>query len=386
MWIIKASTACLKLEKGTVKMKKLIAILALVMVLTTVLSSCISRRPGESEVTTKDLNQILDELKQNMENNNADDGEIVAEVIYKAYDDHAEVTGCQLPMGSVSILAEFEGKKVTKIADNAFQGMNAITEIILPDSIESIGEKAFMSCVALTSVQMPAGLKTIGKYAFYGCLALTSLEIGAGVESVGENAFGSCIALSAISVADGNKAFSAEDGVLFSADKATLVQYPAGKADASYTIPASVQTVNNFAFSYTKALTSVDASNVTSLGDYTFSSCAALADVKLGSGLKLIGAGTFQKCTKLTSIAIPEGVVSLGYKNDAGAECGASFYGCSALASISLPSTIKNIYLRCFEGCDALTQVTYNGTKAEWDAVVVGEDNDVIKNIGVVTK
>ena len=367
-------------------MKKLIAILALVMVLTTVLSSCISRRPGEGEETSKDLDQILDEIRQDMENDGMEGGDVVAEVIYKAYDDHAEVIGCELPMGSVSILAEFEGKKVTKIADNAFQGMNAVTEIILPDSIESVGDKAFMSCVALTSVKMPAGLKTIGRYAFYGCMALTSVEIGSGVESVGENAFGSCIALSAISVADGNKSFTAENGVLFSADKATLVQYPAGKADASYTIPASVKTVNNFAFSYTKALTSVDASNVTSLGDYTFSSCAALADVKLGSGLKLIGAGTFQKCTALKSIVIPEGVTALGYKNDAGAECGASFYGCSALTSVSLPSTIKNIYLRCFEGCDALTQVTYNGTKAEWDKVVVGEDNDVIKNIGVVTK
>ena len=367
-------------------MKKLIAIIALVMVLTTVLSSCISRRPGEGEETTKDLDQMLEEIQQDMENSGMEGGEVVAEVIYKAYDDHAEVIGCQLPMGSVSILAEFEGKKVTKIADNAFQGMNAVTEIIMPDSIESVGDKAFMSCVALTSVEMPAGLKTIGRYAFYGCMALTSVEIGAGVESVGENAFGSCIALSDISVADGNKAFSADDGVLFSADKTVLVQYPAGKNNVNYTIPETVKTVNNFAFSYSKALTAVDTNKVTSLGDYTFISCAALSDVTLGSGLTLIGAGTFQKCTALKSIVIPEGVTALGYKNDAGAECGASFYGCSALASVSLPSTIKNIYLRCFEGCDALAQVTYNGTKAEWDAVVVGEDNDAIKNIGVVTK
>ena len=367
-------------------MKKLIAIIALVMVLTTVLASCVSRTPGDSEETTKDLNQILDEVQKDMENSGMEGSEIVAEVIYKAYDDHAEVIGCQLPMGSVSILEEFDGKKVTKIADNAFQGMNSVTEIILPDSIVSIGDKAFMSCVALTSVKMSAGLETIGRYAFYGCLALTTVEIGAGVESIGENAFGSCIALSAISVADGNKDFAAEDGVLFSADKTVLVQYPAGKNNMQYTIPETVTTVNNFAFSYAKALTSVDTNKVTDLGDYTFSSCAALENVNLGSGLTQIGAGTFQKCTKLTSIEIPEGVVSLGYKNDEGAECGASFYGCSALNAVSLPSTLKNIYLRCFEGCDTLTQVTYNGTKAEWEKVVVGEDNGVIQNIGVVTK
>ena len=367
-------------------MKKLIAILALVMVLTTVLSACVSRTPAEGEETSKDLNQILDEIKQDMENNGLEGGEIVAEVVYKAYDDHAEVIGCELPIGSVEILAEFEGKKVTKIADNAFQGLNTISEIILPDSVEAVGDKAFMGCVALTSVKMPAGLKTIGRYAFYGCVALAKVEIAAGVDAIGENAFGSCVALASISVADGNNSFAAEDGVLFSADKTVLVQYPAGKNNMNYTIPETVKTVGNFAFSYAKALTVVDTNKVTSLGDYTFSSCAALADVKLGDGLTMIGAGTFQKCTALKKIEIPEGVVALGYKNDAGAECGASFYGCSALIEISLPSTIKNIYLRCFEGCDALTNVTYNGTKTEWEKVVVGEDNGPLMHIGVVTK
>lgn len=367
-------------------MKKLIAILALALVLTTVLSSCISRRPGEGEETTKDLTQILEDLKNDMENNSIYGSSAVAEVIYKAYDDHAEVIGCELPIGSVTILGEFEGKKVTKIADNAFQGMNTISELILPDSIESIGDKAFMSCVALTSVQLPAGLKTIGRYAFYGCLALPTIELGANVESIGENAFGSCAAMTEITVADGNKSFAADSGVLFSADMSTLVQYPAGKADTSYAIPASVKTVNNFAFSYAKALQAVTINNVTSLGDYTFSSCAALEDVTFGTGLTYIGAGTFQKCTALKVIAIPEGVTSLGYKNSEGVECGASFDACSALTTVSLPSTLKNIYLRSFDRCEALAQVNYNGTKSEWDNVVIGADNAPLQNLGVVTK
>lgn len=367
-------------------MKKLIAILALAMVLITVLSSCVSRRPGDGEETTKDLNQILDEIKQDMENEGMEGDDVVAEVIYKAYDDHAEVVGCELPMGAVEILAEFEGKAVTKIADNAFQGMNSITSIVLPDSVVSIGEKAFMSCVALTSIKMPADLKTIGRYAFYGCVALSSIEVGASVESVGENAFGSCVAMTTISVADGNGNFVADDGVLFSKDMTTLVQYPTGKSNMSYTIPASVKTVSNFAFSYAKSLKVIDTGKVTSLGDYTFSSCAALEEVKLSDALTYIGAGTFQKCTALVRIDIPEGVTALGYKNDAGTECGASFLGCTALTNVSLPSTLKNIYLRSFDGCEMLSQVSYNGTKAEWEKVVIGEDNEPLQNLGVVTK
>lgn len=365
-------------------MKKIISVMALILALMLAVSACTSRKEGESEETTKDLDQILQEMQQEMDAVNQE--QAVAEVVYKAYDDHAEVVGCNLPVGAVEILAEFEGKKVTKIAKDAFRGMNTITSVIIPETVTTIEEGAFMSCIALTAVSMHSGLETIGEYAFFGCVALHEIELPVNVKTIGANAFGSCTSMKAFKLVDGNAAFSVEDGVLYSADGATLVSYPAGKDAASYTLPESVKKISDFAFAYAKELTTVDVSGVESIGDYTFSSCAKLENVELGDKLTFIGAGTFQKCTALKSIVIPEGITALGYKNSSDVECGASFYGCTALTTVSLPSTIKNIYLRSFEGCDALAQVTYNGSAAEWSKVVIGQDNKPLTDIGVVTK
>ncbi|MBQ9080170.1 MAG: leucine-rich repeat domain-containing protein [Clostridia bacterium] len=364
-------------------MKKLIVVLALILVAALMLPACVSRTPGDAEDTTTsdlDIGQILDDLQ----NGTSGSEEAVAEVIYKAYDDHAEVVGCKLPVGNVEILSEFEGKKVTKVADGAFHGLNTVTSIVIPEGVTSIGEQSFMSCSALESISLPASLESIGKYAFYGCISLKEIEISAGVKAIGDNAFGFCNLITEMKVSASNPNYTVEDGVLFSADKTTLVCYPTGKADESYTIPASVTTVNNFAFAYVSALTSVSMSNVTSLGDYTFGSCSKLANVDLGTGLTYIGAGTFQKCTSLVSITIPEGVTSIGYKDSEGYERGASFYDCTALTTITLPSTLQTIYLRSFDACTSLNKVIYKGGAANWSNVTIGEDNTCLSSIGVV--
>jgi hypothetical protein len=158
-----------------------------------------------------------------------------------------------------------------------------------------------------------------------------------------------------------------------------LISYPSGKAAGSYTIPAGVTAVKNSAFAYAQNLTSVIIpDSVTSLGDNTFRSCAKLENVTFGTGLTFIGANTFISCTSLKSITIPEGVKTIGYLEES-KECGGSFTGCSALAEVSLPTTLTNIYLLSFSECKALTKISYAGSAVEWSKVGVSEGNDNIK-------
>lgn len=63
------------------------------------------------------------------------------------------------------------------------------------------------------------------------------MTIPASVNTIGDGAFMGCIALTAFHVAEGNLHYSDIDGVLFNADKTTLLLYPSGKEDISYTIP-----------------------------------------------------------------------------------------------------------------------------------------------------
>ena len=87
---------------------------------------------------------------------------------------------------------------VNSINDYAFYNCNSLTSIELPNSITSIGRRAFEGCSSLTSIEVPSNVASIGWNAFTGCSALESLLLGSGLTSVGNNAFKGCTALKVI--------------------------------------------------------------------------------------------------------------------------------------------------------------------------------------------
>lgn len=366
-------------------MKRFLILLLALLMAASLLASCTERNPsGDDPDNTGELNDLIDSISQAVA-----DGELnlpsalEVEILIKENGDTAEVIGCKNAVGAIEIPSEFNGKKVTKIADGAFSGMLNIKSVKIPDSVTEIGRKAFFSCTALTGITIPDSVKKIGDYAFYGCSKLEVAIVGSGVTEIGSRAFNYCRSLTKITVDGANKFYTDIDGVLYTADKSVLLAYPAGISVAEYTVPAGVTTIANFAFAYANNLSSVTvADSVSSLGDYTFSECSKLENVKLGSGLTFIGASSFDKCVALKSIVIPEGVTSIGYVSD-GNEVGGSFAGCTALAEITLPSTLKNIYAKSFSDCTALKTVKFAGSESAWKAVKVGSDNAPISTASV---
>jgi len=61
---------------------------------------------------------------------------------------------------------------VTGIENNAFDGCYELTNITIPNSVETIGEQAFQGCTGLTSVTIGSGVTAIGTKAFNYCNAL----------------------------------------------------------------------------------------------------------------------------------------------------------------------------------------------------------------------
>jgi hypothetical protein len=79
--------------------------------------------------------------------------------------------------------------------------------------------------------------------------------------------------LTAFTVNSGNTAFSSQDGVLFYANKTTLVAYP-GRKSGAYTIPSSVTAIGDSAFGFCSSLTSITIPNsVTTIGNSAFLNC-----------------------------------------------------------------------------------------------------------------
>ena len=198
-------------------------------------------------------------------------------------------------------------------------------------SVTSIGSSAFSWCSQLTAVTIPEGVATIGSSAFESCSSLTEVTIPASAINIGNWVFDHCSALTAIHVAEGNTAYSSEDGVLFNKDKTTLVCYPIGKTETTYTVPATVTTFTTSAFE----------------------NCTALAQINLPNSLTDMASRTFYGCTSLKEVTLPDGVTQL---------MGFNFTDCSALEKVTLPEGITYIGNGAFKNCSALTEMTVLAT------------------------
>ena len=96
-------------------------------------------------------------------------------------------------------------------------------------------------------------------------------------------------------------------------------------------------------------LTSIDIpASVESIEDYAFECCESLTSVKIGNGVKSIGEDAFMQCTSLTSIDIPASVESI--ENSA-------FQYCTSLETVKIGSGVKSIESGAFTECYSLESV-----------------------------
>ena len=92
---------------------------------------------------------------------------------------------------------------ITAIGSDSFNGLTAVTEIELPDSLTEIGIGAFCF-TAITEVTIPANVSTMGYSAFYGCGKLESVFFaGNKVREIGIYTFAKCYALKNLEFPEG---------------------------------------------------------------------------------------------------------------------------------------------------------------------------------------
>ncbi len=309
-------------------------------------------------------------------------------------------------MGTFTVSAALENKTFEEYVYVVVDEMATIIdvqtdisgEVVIPSSIEGypvtgIDDRAFDECDQIVTLKIPSVVTYIGEGAFEECASLTKFIVGFG-----------------------NKAFCARDGVLFNKDTTTLICYPPAKADTAFAIPDGVKKVDTMAFAYAPYLEQITvADGVQSLGDQAFYRCTGLKQITFGTGLTKIGEETFAHCTALTSITIPNSVKSVGMA--AFAECsklsdvtvgrgltslngtlflnctalktialpdnlttitGSAFSGCSALESITIPKSVVHIGSYAFFGCDNLKTVSYTGSEAERNDLMIGAKNEAV--------
>ena len=236
---------------------------------------------------------------------------------------------------------------VTTIGEYAFYYCDCLTSVTIPDSVTTIGWSAFDGCSSLTSVTIPDSVTSIGYRAFFDCWRLTNVTIGDSVTEIGDSAFSGCSILTEF-----NGKFASEDGRCLIIVGTLNSFAPAGLTE--YTIPDSVTTIGDYAFSWCSSLTSVTIpDSVATIGNSAFRWCESLTSVTIPDGVTTIGGGAFENCSSLTSVTIPDSVTTIGAW---------AFYYCSSLTSVTIGDSVTTIGIYAFYGCSSLTSVYCKAT------------------------
>ena len=141
-------------------------------------------------------------------------------------------------------------------------------------------------------------------------------------------------------------------------------------------IPNSVTSIGESAFARCFNLASITIpGSVASIGKEAFWDCSGLTSITMSKGVTNIGERAFCDCSSLTSITIPDGVTSIGE---------GAFGDCFSLTSITIPDSVTSIGKNeAFWRCRSLTNVTYNGTKEQWNKI--GKDSNWNYNSAIKT-
>ena len=176
-----------------------------------------------------------------------------------------------------------------EIINHSFDYCKSLQSVSFPESIKSIS--GFENCDALQNVTFPTQVELIG--GFSDCDSLKEIFIPASVKTIVIPCFTGNTSLERVEVDIQNNAYMSEDGVLYykydyEPNNRSLMAYPAGRTNTSFTVPADVSEIEN----------------------YAFSGCKSLKKVIIPFGVEWIGYDAFRGCP-IENMIIPDSVTKI---------------------------------------------------------------------------
>lgn len=284
---------------------------------------------------------------------------------------------------------------------------------------ETVGDSAFLDCGSLKKVIFGGGVKTIEETVFDMCDALEEVELPTTLESIGKGSFsGTITQLSTVKyggtkaqwdalkdngkISDGNEALDSATLICLGSEPkevyaptdnaATVIAgleggtwenpnvYMIKITDKTLTADklTEIGTAINARTKNWDGCITLDLSSATELKEIPDKAFlqSYLSGLILPDSLEAIGISAFQN-NGFEEIVIPDNVKSI--------EKG-SFWGCSSLKTITLPASLASIGASAFKNCDRLETVKYGGTQAQWEALKanISEGNNKLTGAKII--
>ena len=245
-------------------------------------------------------------------------------------------SGCFYESNNITSIKFSSRAGSLKLPDYMFRGLRKLAKLDL-GSVSSIGVFAFDGCKALTDLVIPDSVEMIDNYGFANCTGLKTVSFGKGVRAIMEDAFENCPNITSVKFVKGCSA------------KTLAVSLFEGKKKLVSVDLGTLSAVSMSMFENCTALTSVVIPAQTeTVGYEAFKGCTSLKSVKFGAGLKKVDFGAFWGCTSLKTAA---------FNGNSSVEVGErAFCDCSALSNLKL-NGVRSIDNLAFCGCSSLKNV-----------------------------
>ena len=215
--------------------------------------------------------------------------------------------------------------------------------------------------IAIPAIYNSLPVVEIGERAFGSRHNLTSVTIGSGVSVIGSGAFTDCINI---------PSFKFPDSITVISDSA--FQNCTGLRALRFNETSKLEEISSNAFQGCNALSTVNIpDSVITIGDRVFQNCSALKNVTIGNGTETIGIETFRGCDKLESITIGN---SLKYVAER------AFLNCTAISELHFPDSLESVGLGALQGCTGIKKLTLPFVGSEKYDEPVPEENEYSPN------
>lgn len=226
------------------------------------------------------------------------------------------------------------GNGITKIPDGLFYKVNILESISFSNTLIEIGNGNFTDNSIITTLNFPESLKMIGSSSFYGFSNLQEITFHEGLETIKGQAFNECPLIKNLVLP------TTLTSMTFSFHNSSLESLVMGGENVGFTQGRS-------------GIGGMSAKNMTIRGGTidtsAFSGYTNIENVILGESVKWSSGGQFQRCTKLASVSMSDGIASIPEN---------CFSGCSSLNNVILPDSIEALGESAFSGCSSLTSIT----------------------------